>query len=107
MARGAALAVHPAAGSARGHRAARLLRTAEGLCRGAAALLQTPDDAKTSENKAQETTIKKSKPKEKAKPTPAKDDAQKKPGARQRRRRRAPASSLPTVPEGGVDFDDA
>ena len=107
LARGAALAVHAAAGSARGHRAARLLRAAEGLCRSAAALLQLPDDAKTSEGQAQGTTTKKGKPKEKAPPTPAKDDARKKPGARQRRRRRAPASSLPTVPEGDVDFDDA
>ena len=54
LTRGAALAVHAAAGSARGHRAARFLRAAEGLCRSAAALPQEPADAKTSKGKAKD-----------------------------------------------------
>ena len=107
MTRGAALAVHAAAGSARGHQAARLLRAAEGLCRSAAALLQLPDDAKTSETKAQkETDTKTCKPNEKTQPTPEKDANRKKQGTRPRRRRRAPAS-LQAVPNGDVELDDA
>ena len=65
LTRGAALAVHAAAGSARGHRAARLLRAAEGLCRSASALLQQPpDDAKTPEKAAEDSTNKGSPKKE-------------------------------------------
>ena len=64
LTRAVALAVHAAVGSARGHRAARLLRAAEGLCRSAAALLQTQDDATTSKGKAKGED-KESKPKKK------------------------------------------
>ena len=114
LARGAALAVHAAAGSARGHRAARLLRAAEGLCRSAAALLQTPDDATTSEGKAKEgrkdsTPKKKEKPKQKQKDADLdKATAQKTPGAKRRRprRRAAPAAELPPAEDEDVDFDD-
>ena len=114
LTRGAALAVHAAAGSARGHRAARLLRAAEGLCRSAAALLQTPDDAKTSQGKAKEgpkdsTPKKKEKPKQQQKDADLdKATAQKKPGAKRRRprRRAAPAAELPPAEDEDVDFDD-
>ena len=114
LTRGACLAAHAAGASARGHRAARLLRAAEGLCRSAAALLQLPDDASTSKGKAKEsgkdrTPKKKEQPKQSEKDTDLdKDTAQKTPGAKRRRprRRSAPAAELPPAEDKDVDFDD-
>ena len=106
--------MHATGASARGHRAARFLRAAEGLCRSAAALLQLPDDAPTSKGKAKEND-KDGKPKEKEQPKQSEkdegldeDEGQKTPGARRRRRRRrsAPAAELPTTEDKDEDFDD-
>ena len=116
LTRGAALAVHAAAGSARGHRAARLLRAAEGLCRSAAALLQLPPAGDTSKqgkddnNNGKGTSKKDKKDKTSEKDRTAagdKDEAQQAPGAQRRRprRRRAPAAAPPGSPD--ADFDDS
>ena len=106
--------MHAAGASARGHRAARLLRAAEGLYRSAAALLQLPDDATTSKGKAKEGD-QEGKPKKKEQPKQSEEDKaldmdeeQKTPGARRRRRRRrnAPAAELLPTENKDVDFDD-
>ena len=113
LTRGATLAVHAAAGSARGHCAARLLRAAEGLCRSAAALLQLPPGdgthkkGKGKDNGNDDKDKKKDKKrKEKKDAAEDKDEVVQAPGAqrRRRRRRRAPAAAPADGPD--ADFDD-
>jgi hypothetical protein len=109
--RGAVIAVHAAGGLARGHvQALRLLRAAEGLCRGAVAVLQA-DGSKCEKTKGVgKDKDKKDTGKGKGK---GKDSdvgmgvAPKEPGAQPRRRRRGRAPAAAAAPVAVPEFDDS
>ena len=109
--RGAVIAVHAAGGLARGHvQALRLLRAAEGLCRGAVAVLQA-DGSKGEKTKGvSKDKDKKHSGKGKCKGKDSDEGigvAPKEPGAQPRRRRRGRAPVVAVAPVVVPEFDDS